>query len=82
MSTAAFSADGRKVAWGTYNNVVRLWDLNAGKEIQHFASTGVMDYIGMANSIAISSDGRSVLVASDDRKTRVWDVETGKVRMH
>lgn len=81
VSTAAFSADGRMVAWGTYNNVVRLWDLNAGKEIQHFASTGVMDYIGMANSITISSDGRSVLVASDDRKTRVWDVETGKVRM-
>jgi WD40 repeat protein len=80
VSAAAFSADGRKVAWGTYNGDVRLWDLDAGKEIQHFASTGVMDYIGMAKSITISSDGRSVLVASDDRKARVWDVETGKVR--
>jgi WD40 repeat protein len=81
VSAAAFSADGRRVAWGTYNGVVRLWDLDAGKEIQHFASTGVMDYVGMAKSIVISPDGRSVLVASDDRKARVWDVETGKVRM-
>ena len=81
VSAAAFSADGRRVAWGTYNGVVRLWDLDAGKEIQHFASTGVMDSIGMAKSIVISPDGRSVLVASDDRKARVWDVETGKVRM-
>ncbi len=47
VSAAAFSADGRRVAWGTINGVVRLWDLEAGKEIQHFASTGVMDYIGI-----------------------------------
>jgi len=81
VNAAAFSADGRKVAWGTYNGVVRLWDLETGKEIQHFASTGVLDYIGAAKSIVIPPDGRSVLVASDDRKARVWDVATGKVRM-
>src|SRR5208283_1252952 len=81
VSAAAFSADGRRVAWGTLNGVVRLWDLDAGKEIQHFASTGVIDYIGSVKSVVISADGRSVLVATDDREARVWDVETGKVLM-
>jgi WD40 repeat protein len=80
VSAAAFSADGHKVAWGTISGVVRIWDLEAGKEIQHFASTGVMDFIGSVKSVAISFDGRSVLAATDDRKARVWDVDTGKVR--
>ncbi len=79
VSAAAFSADGRKVAWGTIPGVVRLWDLDAGKEIQHFAGTGVMDFIGTVESVAISPDGRRVLVATDDDKVRLWDVETGKV---
>jgi len=81
VSAAAFSADGRRVAWGTLNGRVRLWDLEAKTEVQHFASTGVMDYIGPVKSVVISPDGRSVLVATDDRKARVWDVETGKVLM-
>ncbi|MGA3263157.1 MAG: WD40 repeat domain-containing protein [Terracidiphilus sp.] len=81
VSATTFSADGRMVVWGTLNGVVRLWDLKAKTEVQHFASTGVMDYIGSVESVAISPDGRRVLVATDDRKARVWDVETGKVLM-
>jgi WD40 repeat protein len=80
VSAAAFSADGRRVVWGTINGVVRLWDLEAGKEIQHFASTRAKEFIGSVKSVAISTDGRSVLVATIDREARVWDVETGKLR--
>jgi WD40 repeat protein len=81
VSAAAFSADGRRVVWGTIPGVVRLWDLEAKTEVQHFASTGIMDFIGTVESLAISPDGLRVLVATDDRKARVWDVETGKVLM-
>jgi WD40 repeat protein len=79
VSAAAFSADGRSVAWGTIQGVVRLWDLEAGKEIQRFAGAGAMDFIGSVESVAISPDGRGVLVATNDDKVRLWDVETGKV---
>jgi WD40 repeat protein len=81
VSAAAFSADGRIVAWGTISGHVWLWDVETGKEIQHFSSTGVKDFIGTIESVVISPDGRSVLSATDDRKARVWDVETGKVRL-
>ena len=81
VSAAAFSADGRRMAWGTIPGNVWLWDVETGKEIQHFSGTGVMDFIGTIESVVISPDGRSVLSATDDRKARVWDVETGKVLM-
>jgi WD40 repeat protein len=81
VSAAAFSADGRRVAWGTIQGSVWLWDVETGKEIQHFSGAGVMDFIGTIESVVISPDGRSVLSATDDRKARVWDVETGKVLM-
>ncbi|MGD0293172.1 MAG: WD40 repeat domain-containing protein [Terracidiphilus sp.] len=81
VSAAAFSVDGRRVAWGTIPGNIWLRDVETGKQIQHFASTGVMDFIGTIESVVISPDGRSVLSATDDREARVWDVETGKVRL-
>jgi WD40 repeat protein len=78
VSAAAFSADGRKVAWGTIPGVVRLWDLEAGEQMQRFAEDDPLKFIGSVQSVSISPDGRRVLAASNDDDARLWDVETGK----
>lgn len=78
VSAAAFSADGRKVAWGTIPGVVRLWDLETGEQMQRFAEDDPLKFIGSVQSVSISPDGRRVLAASNDDDARLWDVETGK----
>ena len=78
VSAAAFSADGRRVAWGTIQGNVWLWDVETGKQVQHFSGIGINNYIGTVLSVALSPDGRNVLTATNDDQVRVWDVETGK----
>jgi WD40 repeat protein len=78
VSAAAFSADGRRVVWGTIQGTVRLWDLETGKETQNFSGVGINHYIGVVESVVLSTDGLRVLTATNDDQVRVWDVETGK----
>lgn len=77
VSAAAFSADGRRVVWGTIQGNVWLWDVETGKQVQHFSGTGINNYIGTVLSVALSPDGLHVLTATNDDQVRVWDVETG-----
>jgi WD40 repeat protein len=78
VSAAAFSADGRRVVWGTIQGNVWLWDAETGKQVQHFSGIGINNYIGTVLSVTISPDGLRVLTATNDDQARVWDVETGK----
>jgi WD40 repeat protein len=77
VSAAAFSADGRRAVWGTIQGNVWLWDVETGKQVQHFSGTGINNYIGTVLSVALSPDGLRVLTATNDDQVRVWDVETG-----
>jgi hypothetical protein len=50
-----------------YDNVVRLWDVQTGKEAYRLEDHG-----GVVLSVAASADGRSVLSGSTDRTVRLW----------
>lgn len=71
----AFSPDGRFLASGWGNQMIRIHEVDTGLELRTLAGHGAS-----VNSIAFSASGRLLLSASEDRTARSWDFSTGKIR--
>jgi WD40 repeat protein len=56
-----------------YDNVVRLFDVEAGQEVRRFEG-----HTDRVLAVAFAADGGRVLSGSADRTIRVWDAKTGK----
>ncbi|MFZ5563899.1 MAG: caspase family protein, partial [Thermodesulfobacteriota bacterium] len=77
-SVAAFSPDGKRILSGGPDGVVRLWDVQAGKEIRQLYKheTGMM---GGVSAVAFTNDGRHALTGAwADENVILWDIQTGK----
>ena len=69
---AAFSPDGRRIASSDHNGVVKIWDVQTGRELNQFQA-----HDRPTNSVAFSPD-RLYLATADDRCIKIWDAETGQ----
>src|SRR5262249_49033207 len=58
---------------GSHDGTIRVWDLEAGKELKQLE--GHQDTV---YSLAVSPDGKSLLSGGEDHTVRLWDIETGK----
>jgi hypothetical protein len=67
VNSVAFSADGKKLASGSSDKTVRLWDAATRRSIATL--TG---HTGAVNSVAFSPDGESVASGSSDMTIRLW----------
>jgi WD40 repeat protein len=87
ISSVAFSADGKNIVSGSYDQTVRLWQVATGRELATLQTPQVI------HGVAISPDGRTIAAAtgnrfaSDDDRTPsrpgnviLWEVATRKER--
>ena len=73
VSSMAFSLDGKLVLSGSFDNTLRLWNMEDGKCLRIFDG-----HKNSVTSVAYSPDGRFALSGSHDKTLRLWDLKNGK----
>ncbi len=69
----AYAPDGKTIASGGNDRLVRLWDVATGDEIRRFAGHG-----SNVDTVAFTADGKTLASGSVDNTIRLWDVASGK----
>jgi WD40 repeat protein/serine/threonine protein kinase len=74
VRSVVFSPDGKRLATGSEDGKVRVWDLANGRE--PLVLTG---HAADVASVAFSPDGQQIASGSFDQAVRLWDANTGKM---
>ncbi len=72
------SPDGKRLAGGGDDGLVRLWDVSAGKLTPAAAAAALKGHTDWLLCLAFSPDGKALASGGYDGTVRVWDVATGK----
>jgi WD40 repeat protein len=70
----AFAPDARRVASGSADGSVRLWDADTGKAI----GGPLTGHTSAVVAVVFSPDGRRLASASMDKTLRLWNADTGQ----
>jgi len=72
VNSVSWSPDGTRLASGSYDKTVRVWDVATG------ASVATLEgHTGWVRSVSWSPDGTRLASGSRDETVRVWDVVEG-----
>ena len=69
----AFSPDAATIASGSYDKLVKIWAVEAGKEIRT-----LKEHSDAVFSVAFTGDGKHVVSGAGDRTIKIWDAESGR----
>ena len=68
-----FSPDGKQIVSASWDNTVRIWNVETGKEIRKLEG-----HTNRVFSAAFSPDGERIVSASSDHTVRIWNTLSGK----
>ncbi len=72
IASLTFSSDGKTLAAGCYDAIIRQYDITTGKEKKSMEGHGNVAY-----ALSYSGDGRTLASASFDKTVRLWEAYSG-----
>ncbi|EGO20274.1 hypothetical protein SERLADRAFT_418007 [Serpula lacrymans var. lacrymans S7.9] len=75
FTSVAFSSDGTKVASGSLDKTVRIWDATSGQLV----ASPFEGHTKGVRSVGFSPDGKKVVSGSEDKTVRIWDATSGQL---
>lgn len=74
VNAVAITPDGRFVISASYDNSLKVWELESGQIVRTLAGHNSIVYC-----VAVTPDGHCAISGSHDATLRVWDVATGEI---
>ncbi|PHH49659.1 Vegetative incompatibility protein HET-E-1 [Ceratocystis fimbriata CBS 114723] len=72
VTSVVFSKDGQRLASGSSDHTVKIWDATSGTCLQTLKGHG-----DTVTSVVFSNDGQRLASGSDDRTVKIWDATSG-----
>jgi WD40 repeat protein len=70
VNSVAFSPDGKYLASGSQDKIVKLWSVQSQKEV-----TTLKGHSDSVESVAFSPDGKYLASGSRDKTVKLWSME-------